>query len=78
MRMAYFLQGFLSRNGALIRTKYITSMTESKVIQNGLEVYIRKSDLDDIETINALIDEECRQNLNKLYDYPNVLNLLEK
>ena len=32
-------------------------MTESKVIENGLEVYIRKSDLDDIEPINALIDE---------------------
>ena len=53
-------------------------MTESKVIENGLEVYIRKSDLDDVEVINGLIDEEYRENLNKLYDYPNILNLLEK
>lgn len=53
-------------------------MSESKVIDTPLEVYIRKSDLDDVEQINALITEELKHNLNKLYDYPNVLNLLER
>lgn len=53
-------------------------MTESKVTESPLEVYIRKSDLDDVEALNALITPDNKANLDQLYNYPNILNLFEK
>jgi hypothetical protein len=51
-------------------------MDNSKISENpSLEVYIRRSDLDDIEAINKLITPESWNHLNQLYDYPNPLNL---
>jgi hypothetical protein len=54
-------------------------MAESKVSEViSPEFFIRKADLDDVETINTLIVEDVQQNINTLYDFPNVLNLFEK
>ena len=54
-------------------------MDQSKTSENSdFEVYIRRADLDDVEPINALIDSEAKNNIDQLYDFPNVLNLFEK
>ena len=51
-------------------------MDNSKASENTqFEVFIRRSDLDDIESVNTLIDTEAKENINMLYDYPNVLTL---
>ena len=57
-------------------------MSDSKISETKMveypEIYIRKSDLDDVEPINAFIDEEISDNLNLLYDYPNIVTLFER
>lgn len=39
------------------------------------DFFVRKSDLDDIESINALINEENRSELDLLFDYPKLISL---
>lgn len=53
-------------------------MADSKVSEASIEVYIRKSDLDDVEAVNKLITEDSYEDLNRLYDFPKILNLFEK
>ncbi len=42
------------------------------------DFFVRKADLDDVETLNRLISEENKLDLNALFDYPKLITLFER
>lgn len=42
------------------------------------DFFVRKADLDDVETLNRLISEENKLDLNVLFDYPKLITLFER
>ena len=42
------------------------------------DFFVRKADLDDVESLNKLITDENKSDLNLLFDHPKLISLFER